>query len=116
MKDEIKTKQITYEIDQRPEETEGSRKEARSFSEGIDSEKETETNEHEKKENLRAMYANLLRRFMYVMMVLAIISVITLFLHLILPDKWHWMTAKQMEKLFTILTRGLIASILAGAF
>lgn len=113
---EIEDKQIAYKATDKPKETEKAKEEAGAFSEGRDLGKESEANEHERKEKLRDIYANLVMGLIFVMFVLAIISVITLFLHLVLPEKSHWMTPKQIEKLFIVCTSGLIASLLAGAF
>lgn len=116
MNDKIKTEGITYKVDKLINETEKSGEEGKSLSEDRDLKEESKVSEHDRKEKLRNIYARGVMFFIYVMFAIAIISVSLLFLHLILPEKLHWLTAKQTDKLFTILSSGLIASLLSGAF
>lgn len=79
-----------------------------------DIEKQAATAEHRRNERFRDHFENIAILCLWLVALLFLAVGGTWFWHILMPEKWHWLTADQVSKLQNLVTGGILTGIAAG--
>lgn len=91
--------------------------EAKQYSEGLSLEeiqRKSEENEHHRSEKFRDNFEKVAIIFLWVLGSILVLVFVTWFYHILAPTRYHWLNTDQLDKLQSIATGGILASIATG--